>query len=171
MVLYSFRRVVSAGAVVLWFWCMPQVMRAENPQTATAIIGKALAHSQRATADLPQAGFTYTKVSVTEELDGAGKVREHKEKVYQVSFRAGASSARLLEVNGHAPGQADVKRQAQNELNLHQLLGESKPSSRDSRESFLTPDVAARFDFALGGEATLNGRRNYLIEFTPQLFQ
>lgn len=141
-------------------------LRAETPLPLELVIQKALARAQQAGAGAGQPGYTYTKLSVIEELDAAGKVREHKEKVYQVSFRAGSSQVRLLEVNGHPPRPADLKQPRQNEPNLRQLLGQCV--SGDIRENLLTPELVARFDFRLLGRTVLNGRAAYQVAFQPK---
>lgn len=103
-----------------------------------------------------------------EELDSAGKVKEHKEKVYQVNFRNGATYAKLVQVNGHAPAQSDLKKQAENESNAREMTGKSKSNKGDIRENFLTPEIVARFDFSLVGQTNINGRATYQVAFQPK---
>src|SRR5207237_5837321 len=111
----------------------------------------------------------YTKVSLTEELDASGKVKEHKEKIYQVSFQEGLTHVKLVTVNGRPPAGGDVKKQAENEMSAKQLLGESKkPGSAASRDNFLTPELVARFDFKLMDQIAINGRAAYQIAFGPE---
>src|SRR5215475_9514591 len=112
---------------------------AQNASSADQIIQKAVARAQNSSARPGKGAYTYTKLTVMEELDSAGKVKEHKEKVYQVNFRDGATYAKLVEVNGHAPGQADLKKQAENESNASQMTG-SKSKKGENRENFLTPE-------------------------------
>src|SRR2546421_8547941 len=83
--------------------------------SANEIVQRAVGRAQRVGAKSSQPGYTYTKVTLTEELDATGRVREHKEKVYEVSFRAGSSHVKLLEVNGRAPRQAQIKSQSETE--------------------------------------------------------
>jgi len=106
-------------------------------------------------------------LTVMEELDSSGKVKERKEKVYQVNFRNGATFAKLVEVNGHAPAEADLKKQAENESKARQMT-ESKASKGDNHENFLTPDIVARFDFTLASQTNINGRAAYQIAFQPK---
>src|SRR2546430_1354943 len=88
----------------LLFACACVAKAAPAPSlSADAVIQKAVEHSQHASAQNAQSAYTYTKVNVTEELDSTGKVKDRKEKVYQVSFRDGATRLKLLEVNGRAP--------------------------------------------------------------------
>ena len=136
--------------------------------SADDIIDKAAQRAQQAHAGVANPGYTYTKVTSTDELDSAGKVKEHKKKVYRVFFQSGKTYVKLLEVNGHVPDAADLRKQNENELSVQQLLGQSQVNAGDNRENFLTPDLVARFDFQLTGEANINGRRAYGIAFQPK---
>jgi len=136
--------------------------------SADDVIQKAVHRSQISSSQTKQAAYTYTKVNVTEEFDAAGKVKERKEKVYQVSFRDGSSQLKLLEVNGRAPADSDLKKLAENESNYRLLTGKSKTARKDNRENFLTPELVARFDFILVGQAPMNGRTAYEISFQPK---
>jgi len=136
--------------------------------SADEIIQKAVHRSQLSSKETKKSAFTYTKVNVTEEFDSSGKVKERKEKVYEVSFRDGASRLRLLEVNGHAPSDSDLKKLAENESSYRLLTGKSKADKKDNHENFLTPELVARFNFTLIGQAPINGRTAYEISFRPK---
>ena len=133
------------------------------------IISRAVARAQQAQANAGQSGYTYTKLTVTEELDSTGRVKERKEKVYQVYFQAGATHLKLLTVNGRSPAQADVKKQSENDENARQVLGQSKSAKAlGNRENFLTPELVARFNFTLMDEKPINGRKAYRVSFEPK---
>src|SRR5262249_3939921 len=66
--------------------------------SADELIQRAVEHCGGTTAKRKSA-FAYTKVSVVEELDSLGNVKERKEKVYEVSCKTGKTYARLVEVN------------------------------------------------------------------------
>jgi hypothetical protein len=140
---------------------------AQTALSADQIIQKAVARAQNPAAKPGKGSYSYTKLTVTEEFDSAGKMKERKEKVYQVNFRNGATYAKLVEVNGHAPAQADLKKQAENESNAQQMTG-SKSNKAENRENFLTPDIVSRFDFTLVGETNFNGRATYQVAFQPK---
>lgn len=143
-------------------------VQAATPPSANDVMQKAVARAQQAATRTGLAAYCYSKVTVTEELDAAGKVKERKERLYQIWFRAGATYARLLKVNGRPPGAADAKLQANNETNLRQVVGGSKSANGDNRESFLKPELVARYGFTMVGEASVNGRRAYQIAFQPK---
>ncbi|HET7625922.1 MAG TPA: hypothetical protein VFM25_11730 [Verrucomicrobiae bacterium] len=133
--------------------------------SADEIIQRAATRAQQTnTGALP--AFNYTKVTLTEELDGSGNIRERKEKVYDASFRDGASHLNLTEVNGHAPTADDRKKQRENASMFQRLLGDSKKPGDNG--SFLTPEIAAHFNYKLLGETNLNGRAAYRISFAPK---
>jgi hypothetical protein len=142
--------------------------RAETSPSAGEIIQKAVRRAQGADIMAGKKSYTYTKVTLTEELDASGNVKEHKEKVYQVAFQGGSTHLKLVEVNGRPPAGQDVKKQAENEINARQLLGDSKSGPAASRENFLTPDLVSRFDFKLTGRTAINGRAAYQIAFEPK---
>src|SRR5438477_5036231 len=136
--------------------------------SAQEIMQKAVARAQRPDSNAGQAGYTYTKVTLTEELNAEGKVKERKQRLYQVFFQGGTTRLKLLEVNGVAPSAAELKKLSENESNVRQILGHSKEGKGDSRENFLTPELTERFAFELAGESAVGGRRTYEIHFQPK---
>jgi len=146
----------------------PCTGRTEPNLSAEQILQKAVERAGQSTPGSGLKAYTYTKVTVTEELDSTGKVKERKEKVFHVSFENGRTRARLMEVNGHAPEQGDLKKQTDNESTGNQLLGQSKSPGSEQRENFLTAEIVSRFDFKVESETTLNGRAAYEISFQPK---
>lgn len=160
------RFIVFGSAFALLALIGQSPVRAAEASTASEVIQKAVDRGQQdQQGTVPD--FIYRKLTVTDELDTAGKVKEHREKLYEISYRDGLSHARLLQVNGHAPSDADLKQQSDNEMSVHKLTGEKK-SAGDNRESFLTADLVARFDFTLVGKTNINGRAAYQVEFQPK---
>jgi hypothetical protein len=142
--------------------------RSEATLPVQEVIKKAVSRAGQVEAASKQPGYTYTKCTVTEELDASGNVRDRKEKVYRVVFQNGSTYLRLLEVNGRAPASGDLKKQSENDLNVRQLLGQPKSATGKGSDNFLTPELVARFDFELIGETPLNGRMAYQVSFKPK---
>lgn len=144
----------------------PVFLRAGTTLTADEVVQKAVVRGQQdQQGSVPD--FKYRKLTATEELDSSGKVKERREKVWEISYRDGLSHATLLQVNGHLPTVQDLKEQSDNEMSVAKLLGE-KRAKGDNRESFLTADLVSRFDFKVIGQAVLNGRATYELSFTPK---
>jgi len=146
----------------------PSLLHAQSLPTADDLIRKAVARAQDCQERCGRTGYTYTKVSVIEELDSAGKVKERKEKVYQVSLQDGASSVRLIEVNGRPAQGAELKKQNENDGSFRQLLGESKNGKGSNRDNFLTPELVARYDFKLLRQTHANARAAHDIACQPK---
>jgi hypothetical protein len=168
MKLHSYvRRCLPLAVAVLCCLCR-MVVRAEDAISGDSVIQKAVARGQSETRNAAP-DFRYTKITVTEELDDDGKVQTRKEKVYDIAYRNGSPSAILLRVNGKAPSADDRKKQSENEMNFRQIVGpQSKTNRNDQRDTFLTPEVAARFRFKLVGCTNLNGRTAYEVLFEPK---
>jgi hypothetical protein len=165
-----FGRTAWCGLSVLCF-CSgigQRAFSAEGPLSAEQIIGKAVARTQRPEPSAAPPAYAYTKVTLTEEFGPDGKVREHKEKVYEVCLRNGATEVKLVSVNGHAPGAADRKKQAENESNSRKVMGQGNGSQDDSHEKLLTPELVARFDFTLVDQQSINGRPAFRLRFVPK---
>jgi len=146
----------------------PLVSATENSLPVEEVIQRAVRRAQRAEARSGQTGYTYTKLTVTEELDGSGRLKERKEKVYQVFFRNGSTHLKLLTVNGHSPAPADIRKQSEHDTNTRQIIGSKSGKASESRDNFLTPEIVARFNFRLIEEKEINGRRAYQIAFEPK---
>jgi hypothetical protein len=160
-------RIIWFGLIAVSAGLAHPPLRAAEALSASEIVQKTVARGQQdQQGSIPD--FIYRKLTVTDELDTAGKVKQHREKLYEVSYRDGLSHSRLLQVNGHAPSESDLKQQSDNEMSVRQLTGESKPAKGDNRENFLTAGLAARFDFTLIGTTNLNGRAAYQIVFQPK---
>jgi hypothetical protein len=157
------------GAAILALLCAagPQVGHGEPALSANEVVSRAVARAQQTGVKTPRPDCTYVKMTVTDEFDATGHVRQHKERTYQVSSKAGATSVKLVEVNGHPPDSAELKLQAENETNLGRVLGQSHPTNGDESASFLTPELAARFSFTLLGQKEINGRPAYQVAFVP----
>lgn len=159
--------IIGCSLTVLFALTGPVHLRAGTALTVDDVIQKAVARGQ-----VDQQGivpnFTYRKMTVTEELDGSGKVKEHREKLYEVSYREGLSHSTLLQVNGHPPSDSDLKQQTDNEMSVRQITGDAKRVKGDNRENFLTPELVARFDFTLVTLTNVNGRGAYVISFQPK---
>ena len=133
--------------------------------SADEIIRRVLERAREMQATTGTPAYTYSKVTITEEMDADGKVKQRKKKIYQVKLQGGATKMKLLEVNGRTPSDQEAREQAENEMNLQKLTGKNQVGNRDG---FLTPELAARFDFELVGKKTIQRRPAYELKFKPK---
>jgi hypothetical protein len=164
---FAWSEKLKVALVLVALSALGGTLSAQNSLSADQIVQRAAAKAQSSESSPSKCSYTYTKLTVMEEFDSAGKMKERKEKVYQVNFRNGSTYAKLVEVNGHAPAEADLKKQAEYASDARQMTG-SKSNQAENRENFLTPEIVSRFDFTLIGQTNLNGRATYQVAFQPK---
>lgn len=135
---------------------------------ASQIIQKAVASSQKSAARSEEK-YRYSKQSVVEELDSKGRLKERKEKVYDVLFDSGFTSLKLIRINGQQLSGAQLKKQEEMENEERQKWSRKKSGhGGDDREVFLTADLVEKYFFKLIDEQSINGRSSYHLSFRPQ---
>ena len=139
-----------------------------GPLTADEVIQQMLARSQQGEKGPETGDYTYTRFTITEELDASGKVKERKEKAHQVYCRQGVTSEKVLTVNGRPQTEGESRKTSHQEGESRENEGGSKRRHTDNQENYLTPDIVERFNFNLVGEQILNGRPSYQIAFAPK---
>jgi hypothetical protein len=137
--------------------------------SADEIMAKAVARAESPVNHVSRPDYSYTKKTITEDLDSKGHVKDRKERVYEVSVESGLSYLKLTQLNGQSLSTAELKKQAEHEAADRQKIADAKPGQKgDERENFLTADLVQRFNFSLGGEQVINGRNAYVLSFDPK---
>jgi len=165
-------RLRIAGAVMgamlaLWGRAAP-MFEAGRPLNAADVIQRMLTRAQQGENWGAKADFSYTRLTVTEELDASGNVKDRKEKAHQVYCRKGVTSEKVLTVSGRPQTAGEPQRPAHEGADSRGKEAASKRRHADNRENYLTPEIVDRFNFNLIGEETLNGRPSYQIAFAPK---
>src|SRR6266581_3107728 len=109
MNLLQSRNIWVVPAISLVLSALAPRVSANESRSANQVIQLAVARAKNRSAVVGQPSYVYTKVTVREELDPAGKVTERQEKVYEVQFEAGSTFLKLIEVNGRPLAAADIK--------------------------------------------------------------
>jgi hypothetical protein len=110
--------------------------------------------------------FTYKKLSISEELDSRGHVKERKEKV--LFFRSGSGSLLEMKVNGRPVTGDDFRRQEELASQDRQKMTAGKTAKRDDNwEKYVTPDLLTKYHFTLLARTNYNGRPTYILSFAP----
>ncbi len=143
--------------------------RAQTPLSADDIIQRAVQRAQSPEARAERPPYRYLKHTVTEELDAQGRLKERREKLYEVRVEAGESRLKLVQLNGQPLSAGEQKKQDAQDLAARQKLAAAPPGKKgDERENFLTADLAAKYRFTLLREKPLNGRDTYELAFEPK---
>ena len=137
--------------------------------SAAQIMSNALGRAQQLESDLSRPDYLYSKLSITEELDDKGRVKERKQKRYQVLFHSGLSYLKLMKVEGQNLSAGELRKQEDQELAERQKLTQRKfAKGGDNRENFLTPELVAKYRFTLIGSECVHGRPAYELKFEPK---
>lgn len=139
------------------------------PITADDIIAQAVKRAQSPANHELRPSYRYSKHTVFEELDGSGRLKEHREKLYDVRVESGWTRLKLVELNGQPLSAAEQQKRDAEDLQQRQKLSDSASSKKsDERENFLTADLVARYKFTLLRQVVVDGRDTYEIAFAPR---
>lgn len=164
-------RVLPSLVVIVLLAGLKTGLGSTTPAALSAgdIMRKAVERAESPGARSARPDYRYTKRTVLEELDSKGRLKEHKEKLYEVLVESGLSSLQLVQVNGQMLSAGELKKQNEKEIAERQKITDGKAAQKgDERENFLTADLVGKYKFTLLGEKTLNGRRAYLLSFEPK---
>jgi hypothetical protein len=146
-----------------------QVTAAPAPLTVEEIIRKAVARAESMAEANAQPSYRYTKRTVTDELDTAGNLREHTEKLFDVVSDGQQMKIKLVQFNGRAPSAADLKKEEQQQETERKKIAESKAGGKSKAHgNFFTAELISRYEFKLEGQREINGRAAYYLSFKPK---
>ena len=138
--------------------------------SADAIMQKAVERAESPASHEARPNYLYLKHTVLEDLDNKGRIKDRKEKLFEVSVEAGLSYLKLVKFNGLDLTPAELKKQDAREAAERRRLVDAKPDKKgDERENFLTADLAQRFNFTLVSQKMFNGRNTYILDFEPKV--
>src|SRR5258708_10498205 len=94
------RSLALVGVLMVGLVAGSTLARAETVLSADDIMHRAVERAEAPPSSIGRPDYTYTKHTVTDELDAQGHVKGRKEKLYEVLVESGLSYLKLLQVNG-----------------------------------------------------------------------
>lgn len=156
------------GLLCLGLWYGGTV-RARSAETADEIMQKAVERAQSPVNHEARPAYLYTKHTVFEESDIQGRLKEKREKLYEVRVESGMSRLKLIQLNGKDLAPAEQKKQDAEDQTQREKMSDNHAGKKgDERENFLTADLVSKYKFTLLREKTLNGRDTYELAFEPR---
>jgi hypothetical protein len=141
----------------------------QSPLSAEEVMRHAVDRAGSPECGSNRPDYEYRKHTVTEEIDKQGRLKQHKEKLYDVLVQAGLPSSRLLQINGQILPPAALKRQQDHDAAERAKLTDSQPGRKSiTTESLLTSDLVAKYKLALLAPETVKDRLTYVISFEPK---
>jgi len=159
---------LALPTVLAVFWGIQVGCCANNRADLTAeqVVKKAVERAQGICAANRQSDYSYVKLSVTEEFDNKGKLKEKKEKLFQ--YESGQGRVSQVKLNGRALKGVEFQKQEHGAIEIRQQMTDSKSDKRDDNwEKYVTPSLVAKYSFKLLGQEVVNGRSAYLLSFEP----
>ena len=146
-----------------------RVHGAPGELNAEEIINRAVERAKDAQQQAKNRPYTYSRVSVVEDIDDQGVVTERKEKNYLMVPFAGAFYQRLVRTNGQPLSGKERKQEEEKERKFRQRLAESQSAKvEDKQRIILGRELVSRFQFTLEGRETVEGRAAYVLSFLPR---
>ncbi len=137
--------------------------------TATEIINRAVERSKSAEHQEKGKRFTYSRISLVEDVNDQGKVEERKEKSYLMVPVSGTFYQRLIQANGKPLSEKERQQEAEKERKFRERLAQSQPAKTDDRQRIiLGRELVSRFQFALVGREIVAGRPAYVLSFAAK---
>jgi len=169
----------SAGVAALWVGgsllfggiaaAEPVADRPPAPSdeiTAEAVVRGLMQQVEGATNGAFAEAVALRRITVIEELDARGRVKERKTKEHSVVLRGPEQTATLVRMNGEAPSDSERRRELRQEEGHREKFSPrrdraSRPMHRIGR------DLLERFEYRLVGTEEVNGRLTHRLAFEP----
>jgi hypothetical protein len=111
--------------------------------------------------------ISYSERMVTDKLQPDGTLKNHEEKVYQVTPVKGEPTPKLVLKNGKPPSPSDLKEEEARLRKEREASRKRKDSDPDDTIE-LNEELVGKYDFEMVGEEVVEGRPAYVLTFKPK---
>lgn len=164
------RKVMGRWWILLLAICLAEWGRTDEPSSLTAdqVIEKLLERSRSTPDRIAAQCHECTRVSLIEERDGHGEIKERVSREFQVELHGARQQLRLLRLNDRPPTEKEAKKELEHEAEVRKDYSERKGRGRAKGPDFLDEGILLRYRYELVGMETNNGRASYLLKFQPK---
>jgi len=136
---------------------------APAPLGAEQVLSQGVERSTSAVAVLEGRELTYSKRSITEQLDDKGEVKKREERCYQVHFKDGLVAMNRADTDEAESGKEEKEEQEEDDDSraMKRPRGEEKPL-------VLTDELVNRYEFSVAEPAKVGSRLCYVLDFEPK---
>jgi hypothetical protein len=114
-----------------------------------------------------EATRAYTQLSVTEQLDDKGAVKEREELLYHVYPVEGLPYSELIQKNGKAPTPQELKKERERQKKLRERLAQRR-RQKDEDEVSLDEEVVGKYRFQVLRREAVSGWMAFVLSFEPR---
>ena len=145
---------------------------AQHPELSDAdeILENTLEKIERNAEENTHTRYRFKLLSVSEKLDGDGKVKERKEGLYECFPVNGYTYYRLLEKNGFPLSGEESKKERKRERTFRDKTEQGKDPTGGKGENTIVfnRELMSRYDVLLEGIEEIDGRSVYVLFFKPK---
>jgi hypothetical protein len=145
----------------------PLVRAADALPSADAVIHKAVERAKWVEEQKFEANHAFTQLSVKEEFDDHGVVKDREELLYHVYPVERFPYAELIQKNGKPPSQQDLKKERDRQKKLRERWARQGRHKDDEEVSF-DEELAGKYRFEMVRREPVNGRTAFLLRFEPK---
>ena len=140
-----------------------------NGPSVDEILEKAIAVQRLHEEAGNEVKYDYEILNVSEKLDKHGDVKEVEEQLFESSHINNVAYERLVEKNGKALTEKELKREAKRERDFREKLEKGDAQRNDDEDNVVfDEELIERYDFALDDVRDVSGRRTYILSYKPK---
>jgi hypothetical protein len=170
---FASSKIMVIGVALSFYLTSVCLVRSAESKTtlppATNIVLRLLERASQVAQGDTGPKFTYSKRSLTEELNSRGEVVHSTEKKYNVVLIQGWPFDRLIEVQGKQLSEADLRKEEQREQAFRiKIAGRDLKQRRDRKEAWITPELIGRYHFTVVSNDLCRNRKAFVLAFKPK---
>ncbi|MCC7373691.1 MAG: hypothetical protein IT581_03475 [Verrucomicrobiales bacterium] len=136
---------------------------------ASVVTRRMIERSKAVSANTNAPVCVFDKLTVYETLDTDGLVKRSKEKLYEVTIRAGMTSNQLVSVDGRRLSAEESAGLSEKERRWRDSYASGKNGGTTERmDDFVNEQLFSRFDIRCVGRETVRDRRCVILELEPK---
>jgi len=153
----------------VWVWTAGPLFAGAGDVLPSAedVMHKAIQRAKWVEEQNFEATRAYTQLSVTEQLDDKGAVKEREELLYHVYPVEALPYAELIQKNGKAPTPQELKKERERQKKLRERLAQRR-RQKDEEEVSLDEEVVSKYRFEVLRRETVSGRTAFVLSFEPR---
>jgi len=161
--------VASLGGGVCSSFARTEASVPSQDLTGDEVMRRAVQRVESPACSTNRPDYEYLKRTVREDLDKKGRLKEHKEKLYDVEVRSGWSLLKLVEIDGQPLSGAELAKQQEHDAAERAKWVDTKPDRKgDNRENFLTLELVGKYKFTVVEKKAIKDRPTYVLAFEPR---
>ena len=173
MTSFAFRKMRLGGAALTCY--LTSVFLASSAQlptplpSATNVLQRVLERASQVAQGETGPKLTYSKRSITQELNSHGGVVSSTEKKYNVVLIQGWPFERLIQIQGKQLSEADLRKEQEREQAFrNKIAGRELKQRKDRKEAWITPELLARYHFTVVSNDICRNRKALVLAFKPK---